>query len=313
MGVILKTYIVKIKPLTGFGSLIKGDSLFGHLCWQAVYDPHLFGKPLKELLKDYDENPFIIVSSAFPVIDKKIYLKRPSLPLFKLFKVREEEFVQKRKELKSRNYFALEIPLKPLDEINYEKINFIAEDAQTRCTIDRISGTTGDAPFTPYTVDKIYFTCELAIFAGIREDITVDSLKEALSRVGKYGYGKDATVGYGKFEVLEAKEIQLYAGSLNCNALYTLSPSVPKKEEVKDIYFTPFIRFGRHGSLFAKSKNPFKNPVIFADEAAVIIPSQYNQTPYIGMSVKNLSKAVPETVTQGYSLVLPVEVRQCTK
>ncbi|GAB5046952.1 type III-A CRISPR-associated RAMP protein Csm4 [Thermodesulfovibrio sp. TK110] len=305
----MKTYIFKIKPLTGFGSLIKGDSLFGHLCWQALYDPQLFGKSLEELLKDYDENPFIIVSSAFPVIDEKIYLKRPSLPLYRLFKIAEEEFVQKRKELKSRNYFAFEIPLKPLNEINYEKINFIEEDTQTRCTINRISGTTGEPPFTPYTIDKIYFTCELAIFAGIREDINIDSFKEALSRVGKYGYGKDATVGYGKFEVGDVREIQLSKTSNNCNALYTLSPSVPKKEQIKDIYFTPFIRFGRHGSIFAKSKNPFKNPVIFADEAAVIIPGQYNQKPYIGMSVKNLSKAVPETVTQGYSLVLPVEVQ----
>ncbi|WP_353683957.1 RAMP superfamily CRISPR-associated protein [Thermodesulfovibrio sp. 3907-1M] len=305
----MKTYIVKIKPLTGFGSPIKGDSLFGHLCWQAVYDPQLFGKPLKELLKDYEENPFIIVSSAFPFIDEKIYLKRPSLPLFKLFKLTEEEFVQKRKELKSKNYFAFEIPLKPLNEIEYEKINFIEEDTQTRCTINRISGTTGEPPFNPYTVDRFYFNCELAIFAGIRQDITIDSFEEALSRVGKYGFGKDATVGYGKFEVIESKEIQLSNASQNFNALYTLAPSVPKKEEVKEIYFSPFIRFGRHGSFLAKSKNPFKNPVIFADEAAVIIPAQYTQKPYIGMSVRNLSKTVPETVTQGYSLVLPVEVR----
>ncbi|MGB9710998.1 MAG: type III-A CRISPR-associated RAMP protein Csm4 [Thermodesulfovibrio sp.] len=305
----MKTYIVKIKPLTGFGSPIKGDTLFGHLCWQAFEDSQLFGKSLQELLKDYEENPFIVVSSAFPVVKEKIYLKRPSMPLYKLFKISEKEFIQKRKELKSKNYFAFEIPLKPLNEITYEKINFIEEDSQIRCTINRLTGTTGEAPFTPYTVDKIYFKTKLAIFIGLRQDIAVESFKEALKRVGNYGYGKDATAGYGKFEVEDIKEIQLLASSGNYNALYTLSPSVPKKEEVKDIYFTPFIRFGRFGSIFAKLKNPFKNPVVFADEAAVLIPNGDIKKPYIGMSIQNLSKAIPEAVTQGYSLVLPVEVQ----
>ena len=305
----MNTYVVKIKPLTGFGSLIKGDSLFGHICWQVFYDPHIFKIPIQQLIKEYDESPFVIVSSAYPELNGKIYLKRPSLPLQKLFKIKSEDFVKERKSLKKKGYFAFEQPLKPINEIPYESINFFVEDSQTRCTIDRITGTTGEAPFTPYVVDKIYFNCNLVIFAGLRDDIDVEVFVEIIKRIGKYGYGKDATAGYGKFNVIEYRGIELFKSNSNSNALYTLSPSVPKKEEVKDIYFTPFIRFGRHGSIFAKSKNPFKNPVIFADESAVIFPSQNPTKPYIGQAIGNLSKVCPEVVTQGYSLVLPVEVR----
>lgn len=91
----MKTYSVKIKPLTGFGDFIKGDTLFGHICWQLCYDPKIFGKSLDELLNDYDKNPFIVLSSAYPVVNNKIYLKRPALPLSMLFDISEEEIVKK--------------------------------------------------------------------------------------------------------------------------------------------------------------------------------------------------------------------------
>ena len=305
----MKTYVVKIKPLTGFGTHIKGDSLFGHICWQAYYDSDLFDSSLEQLLQDYEENPFIVVSSAFPVKNNKIYLKRPSMPLHKLFEIPENEIVKRRKELKSRDYFALELPLPPLNKIKYEKINFLIEGQQSRCTINRITGTTGLAPFTPYNVGKFYFDCDLAMFVGLRDDLKIEKLITVLERIGKYGYGKDATVGYGKFEVTAWEEVNLMIKE-NYNALYTLSPLVPRREEIEDIYFTPFVRFGRHGSFLAKSKNPFKNPVIFADESAIIIPKQKPLKPYIGMAIKDISKTCPQAVTQGYSLILPVEVQE---
>lgn len=304
----MKTYKIIIKPLTGFGTSIKGDTLFGHICWQIFYDSQLFGKSLMELLKDYDTEPFLIVSSAFPVVEGKIYLKKPSMPLNKLFNLSEEEIIQKRKELKAKSHFVFEQPLKPLNQIEYEKIEFLKEDSQTRCTINRLTGTTAEPPFTPYTIDKTYYRCDLAVFVGLRDDLEIESCKEALKRIGKHGYGKDTTVGYGKFELLELETIKFIDSSKNPNALYTLSPSVPEMNKLKDIYFTPFIRYGRHGDIYARAKNQFKNPVIFADEASVVISEQMPEKQYIGKAVKNLSKTIPEAVTQGYSLVIPVEV-----
>lgn len=304
----MKTYKIIIKPLTGFGGPVKGDTLFGHLCWQIYYDPKILGKSLKEFLKDYDTEPFIVISSAYPFINGKIYLKRPSLPLSRLFSIPEEEFIKRRKEIKARNYFVFDPPLPPLSKLNYEKISFLAEDSQTRCTINRLKGSTTEAPFTPYVVDKIYYICELVIFVALRKDIKIEPFCELLSRVGKQGYGKDSSVGYGKFEVLSYEEINLLEATKNPNALYTLGPLCPVEEETLDIYFSPFVRFGRHGDILSRSKNPFKNPVIFADEAAVVIPKSMPTKCYIGTPVRNISKVKPDTVCQGYSLIIPVEV-----
>lgn len=304
----MKTYKILIKPVTGFGDFIKGDTLFGHICWQIRYDSKILGKSLDELLKDYDTNPFIVVSSAYPVINGVVYLKRPNLPLSMLFDLPEEEIVKNRKELKRRKYFAFLNPLEHLKKINYESISFHKEQEQTRCSINRITNTTAEPPFGPYTVGRIYFNCDLAIFLGLRNDININALVEVLRRVGKYGYGKDATVGFGKFEIIDYVEVDLLRTTKNPNALYTLSPLCPNQVEVEKIYFNPFVRFGRHGDILSKSKNPFKNPVIFADEASVVFLKTDTNKPYIGSSVRNLSKILPESVTQGYSLVIKVEV-----
>lgn len=304
----MKTYIIKVKPLTGFGDQIKGDTLFGHICWQIKYDSAVLGKSLEEFLRDYDQNPFVVISSAYPVYKNTVYLKRPSLPLNMLFDMPEEEIVERRKELKRKNYFPYSQPLKPLKRINYESISFFKEHEQTRCSINRITNTTTEPPFGPYTASKIFFDCQLAIFVGLREDIEVNSFLEILKRIGKQGFGKDATVGYGKFEIENFEETNLLNNSGNHNALYTLSPLCPTYEQTEKIYFTPFVRFGRHGDILAKSKNPFKNPVIFADEGAIVFPKEGIKNPYIGKAVRGISKSLPETVTQGYSLVIKVEV-----
>jgi CRISPR-associated protein Csm4 len=99
-------------------------------------------------------------------------------------------------------------------------------------------------------------------------------------------------------------------GSKSPNACYTLAPCVPEKDTFVEMFFTPFTRFGRHGDVFAKSSNPFKNPVIMADESAIFIPKSresFNK-PYIGRAVIDISKAEPRTVMQGYSLYLPVNM-----
>lgn len=304
----MKSYKILLKPLTGFGDFIKGDTLFGHICWQIHYDSKILGKSLWELLSDYDTNPFAVVSSAYPVINGVVYLKRPHLPLSMLFDLSEEEIVKNRKELKRRGYFALKTPLEHLRNIKYESLSFFTEQEQTRCSINRITNTTAEPPFGPYNVRKIHFNCPLAIFLGLREDMNVEAFIEILARIGKFGYGKDASVGFGKFEITDYEEIDLLNSSSSSNSVYTLSPSCPKQEEVQEIFFSPFVRFGRHGDILSKSKNPFKNPVIFADEASVVFLKKDIDKPYIGSSVRGISKTLAESVTQGYSLVIRVEV-----
>ncbi|MCK5098439.1 MAG: hypothetical protein KAR45_10075, partial [Desulfobacteraceae bacterium] len=100
---ILEFFEITIKPLSGFGTPLKGDTLFGHFCWQTSYDPSLVEGGLDRQIELYKEQPFIIFSSAFPKVinnSKEYYaLKRPEMPLSMLFKQGKSRF-ETRKQAK---------------------------------------------------------------------------------------------------------------------------------------------------------------------------------------------------------------------
>jgi CRISPR-associated protein Csm4 len=103
----LKTYEITIKPTSGFGTPLKGDTLFGHICWQAAYNEGLFGMSLNKLLADYTANPFMVVSSAYPKLNNSYALKRPDMPLDKLFNFGGDntaDIIKKRKEFKAKRW-----------------------------------------------------------------------------------------------------------------------------------------------------------------------------------------------------------------
>ena len=343
----MKVYEIIIKPLSGFGTPLKGDTIFGHFCWQVAYDSTLLGKTLDELLTNYHSKPFAIFSSAYPKFyfgTKSYYaMKTPSLPLEKMFNLEggKRQMIEMRKDYKAKQWMVLNgnegfssfKELEFLDDKDLvEKIkkcvspetrrqvrkggtkNFIATFSQYHNTINRFTGTTGEGQFAPFDVEQHLFfpETELALFVGIDEAvINIEQAKKGLERIGEFGFGKDASTGLGRFELAEDDEIDLSSmGSNSPNACYTLSPSVPEKDTFENMFFTLFTRYGRHGDVLAKSANPFKNPVVMADEGAILKPKTETvfDKPYIGIAVTNLSKAEPNTVTQGYSLYIPVRV-----
>jgi CRISPR-associated protein Csm4 len=185
---------------------------------------------------------------------------------------------------------------------------------QTHNTINRVTGTTGEGGFAPFSVELIVYPpeTELALFAGVDEGIiNIEQVKAGLERIGDTGFGKDASTGLGRFQLGEETAINLSTlGSTFPNACYTIAPCVPEKNKYSEMYFTPFTRFGRHGDVLATSGNPFKNPVIMADEGAVLKPknTEVFKKPYIGRAIGNISKIEPAAIAQGYSLYLPVNV-----
>lgn len=341
----MRTYVISIKPMSGFGTPIKGDTLFGHICWQAAYDSKLFGKSIDELLSGYATDPFVVISSAYPKIkDGEYALKRPDMPLDMLFDLsgmNKAEIIERRKELKGKRWMlvgfnnhldSLKSPDIYIDDDElFEKLSdekniefqrqmrkkgiksFAMEFSQPHNTINRLTGTTGEGRFAPYSVDQVVYMpdAELVIFVGLREDISIEQVAEALKRIGDTGFGKDASTGRGRFTVEGFEEMDLMQlGAEDTNACYTLSPSVPAEDLISKAFFSPFTRFGRHGDILAKADNPFKNPVIMVDEGAVLIPKDkgiFNR-PYIGRAVSALSKAEPRAVTQGFSLYIPLRV-----
>ncbi len=320
----MKFYEITIRPLSAFGTSLKGDTLFGHFCWQAAYDPSLVEGGLEKALAQYHKKPFAVFSTACPKIEGKsgrYVFKRPDVPLSWLFPVNTEDCEQRYKDMKEnkkRKWMLLGRDL----QIDLRKATFIGNEdlageqslfrsfLQPHNTINRLSGTTGTGAFAPYSTVNDYYCpqTELVIFVWVEETLTrIESIRKGLETIGRFGFGRDASTGLGRFEVLNSEEIELPRVA-NANAAYTLAPCVP--ESYNQAYFAPFIRYGKHGDRMATSRNPFKNPVIMADEGAVFVPNDadFFDKPYMGMAVAGVSKAQTNAVTQGYAPYLPLRL-----
>ncbi|MCL2485340.1 MAG: hypothetical protein FWF00_01180 [Endomicrobia bacterium] len=312
----MKLYEIVIKPKSAFYTSLQGDTIFGNLCWQIENA----GFNLPDLLSDYAEKPFMIVSSAFYKNDKGGYLfNRPLLPSHFLF---PDQTAANRKENDDKKNFIYDgsNTLK-LNGLNwYNDFTPVKRTNAQHNTINRQTGTTGEGEFAPFSQEVYFFdeSVNLVIFAAIDESrFSKEKLEIIFENLGKTGYGKKASIGYGQFEVLEVKEsvilreaAEAIKNSGKYNSLYALSPFVPSEDNKRDykIYFDPITKYGKHGAGLAKSSNPFKKPVIMANTASVLSfqnASAEKFPLYVGAAVKNVSDANPETVVQGYSLVLP--------
>lgn len=342
----MKLYEITIKPISVFGTPVKGDTVFGHLCWQAAYDPTLLEGGLDRWIKCYEGKPFLICSSAWPKLcddnNKTSYaVKRPDLPpsfLFRFLAEDKKTRMEERKENQKKKWLLLDGSLSlNMDEATYKTDKdlldmarkqvteesrrlmrgktwrqFCAEFEQQHNTINRMTMTTGEGMFAPFTEMASYYypETELAIFVLIDEEATdIERVYKAFGRIGQFGFGKDASTGWGRFEMAEYDEIGIPKVK-SPNAGYVLSPVVPEKDMFSGCYFTPFVRFGRHGDILARSRNPFKNPIIMADEGAVFVTNKQEvfAKPYIGRAVLNCSKSMEKTVHQGYAIYLPFKL-----
>ncbi|MGD9819836.1 MAG: hypothetical protein AB7V04_14245, partial [Desulfomonilaceae bacterium] len=189
---------------------------------------------------------------------------------------------------------------------------FISHYPQPHNTINRLTNTTGTGAFAPYSQEITFYNTDisLVIFALLDEShIRIRNVIEGLTRIGDFGFGKDASIGIGRFTVTNFKEIHR-AKNGDVNAVYCLGPCVPERESYSDAFFMPFARFGKHGNSLAQSTNPFKNPVIMADEGAVFLPKNSDDLhkAFFGSAVTGVSKVMPQTVTQGYSITIPFKL-----
>ncbi len=329
----MKLYEIVIKPVSFFGTPLKGDTIFGHFMWQILMDNSLVKKPIDELIDSYKHNPFVVFSSAYPKLYAKgkdnFFVKRPDLPLE--FWQNNQNFsrvdtIKDRKKWRKKKYLKIGRDLKVIckkenlyseqniAQMYAEEIKDMDLDIQKieidfsriRNKINRLTSTTGEG-FAPYEVKQFAYLpfMEMSVFVLYDETaIDIDKIEIAFERIGQMGFGKDASIGLGRFNLGDSDELDLPDFS-DCHALYTLSPCVPEKR-YKKCFFQPFVRFGKHGSFFATSRNPFKNPVLMMDEGAVIIDEDKPKMPYIGKALTDLSKIEKRTVSQGYSIVLPL-------
>jgi CRISPR-associated protein Csm4 len=172
---------------------------------------------------------------------------------------------------------------------------------------------------TRYWYDQWDSTRELPIEPRLDIYVVLDDarlaqkdLQQVLIDIGQLGFGRDASIGLGKFRVETVEPVTLPAPT-SADAWLTLSPCAPQGLDLnpKRSFYQIFTRFGRHGDMAVHTGRPFKTPVLLAQTAAVLVPKQYQEQPFVGRGLGGdgvVSKAIPETVHQGYAPVVGIRL-----
>lgn len=314
---------ITLRALSAFGGPIKGDTLFGQLCWAAR---NRWGEErLGQLLDGYTNGrPFAVCSDAFPAA----HLPRPALPLHRFDALPDTD----RKAIKRRRWLPHDALKKPvatwLAHCRTEKEVLVAlgadakspsvlteTHAQPHNSINRLTGTTGGVDFAPYTLSQHWFGEAVRLDCYLLVDtacLTMDEITGLLSDIGLSGYGRDATIGLGKF-VIENVNQGVLPHQPNADACFTLAPCAPQGLSFNpdDSHYEVFTRFGRHGDRAVHTGRPFKAPVLLAQTGAVLSPKAMPEQPFVGQGLGgdgSLSNAIPETVQQGYTPYVGIRV-----
>ncbi|MDR3515409.1 MAG: hypothetical protein P4M00_06310 [Azospirillaceae bacterium] len=300
-----------IRPVSAFGSVLRGDTLFGQLCWAARYRQGEAG--LRALLAGYTQGaPFLVVSDAFPAG----HLPRPELPpRFWPQAVKPEE----RKQWKRRRYLPASVFARPLAAgleaaaAEAPPPRPFSPQSQAHNSIRRDTATTGEGDFAPYQLEQLWPAPGLRLDLHLVHDpvrLPLADLLALLTDVGATGYGRDGSLGLGRFEI-EAHCGGRPSAISGANAWMTLAPTAPQGQAWHEerCFYRPFTRFGRHGGIGALMR-PFKTPVLLMDTGAVLTPATPDFKRYVmGIGLGGggeLSQVIPETVHQGYAPVMPV-------
>lgn len=302
----MQAYHAQLRPLSAFATPLRGDTLFGQLCW--LYREACGKDALETALSGYTYNkPFLVCSDPFPTG----YLPRPSLPLSDLMPATATTDASKRKAQKSAQWLPLAAATQPVNQWlnSCVAINTQTSHLEQHNSLNRLTGsTTKGEGFAPYTLESLYLPECLDIYLVLDEQyLTSELALSLLQRLGEQGYGKDASTGKGRFEVLDLQPWQRPEAP-QANAWLTLAPCAPQGLHWQEKYcaYSLFTRFGRHGQQAAITGKPYKAPVLLANTGALLTPSQWSKPLYTGQGLTEVSLALPNTCQQGYTPVLPV-------
>ncbi len=313
----MQAFTAILRPLTAFATPLAGDTLFGQLCWTIRYG---WGEArLIELLDAYTAGqPFLVIGDALPAG----YLPLPALP--SLHWQGGSDDPMERKALKSIAWAPADLLGSPLASWQQQAKDRrpvgadFASRPQPRNSLNRLTGATGKGDgFAPYTVRQHWHGKEALLEVHLRLDaerLSTDELAQALTQLGLAGFGKDANVGLGKFELVAIRAAAL-AGQTDPDAWLTLGPCAPQglSWEAARCFYRPLTRYGRHGDLAARGRSPFKSPLLLVAAGALLAPKIETDWArgWIGQGLGgdgSISTDLPQTVHQGYAPAIPVRL-----
>ena len=287
-------YRTRLTPESGFVTPLRGDTLFGQLCWAIV---HRQGATrLTELLSRYDEAPFVVVSDGFA----PGHLPKPTLPSTLLGESPEDKKVNRKKVWLTPESLGTGSYTKAKTD---KEAGYLEEEVLTlHNSLNYKTFRTDKGQFAPYGATEMEIS-ERDLYLLIDESQTsVEEITDALELVGLGGFGKESGTGKGRFTVTDLIAVEF---PIEGRSFMALSPVSLEDEKAEETWYQPFTRFGKHGDARAK-RAPFKRPLLLADVGAVLQYAVRSVKPYLGKALRNVSSAHDDTVHQGYAIAIAI-------
>ncbi|MGQ9917544.1 MAG: type III-A CRISPR-associated RAMP protein Csm4 [Bryobacteraceae bacterium] len=304
-------YLVRIWLTGPLATPMHSGTIFGHLCWAYRY---CHGETALEGWLERISGDPLLISDALP----RGYFPRPLLkPAVRTQPLGGKELTEF-KQLRKRPWLSRESFLKYRSRLS-ETTLFMAlrEDADrekqleqriepvraraAHNTIQRHSGRTPER-------GGLYFTDELwPPGARLEREILVESslepreLRDLFEVTGKWGFGRDASTGRGRFDVesIEPAPGEWFMdGGNRCLTLShgSITPNM------RDCRYRLHVHYGRSGSLYSIGARPFKYPMTLIEPGATFAPADGGP---FGALLENVHSAYPQVRHSAWHFVLP--------
>ncbi len=263
----MKTYQIKLAPLSPFQCFPASDTLFGAICWgiKRIYNE----SKLTEILQGFQDNPKFILSSSFPYIEgngdnipfypKPITagLSAPDIEDMAKTKKEKVEIITDYKKLKKAEYVSSSIFKRMINGVIEKEIfqdylhKSIQRDGKVLMTnsekesikttgslfknemvqknsIDRLTMSTGEEGETFYQ-QEYFKSPEFKLHFLMKTD-NINFLEPVFRYLEDKGIGGNRSTGKGRFKIEVLNEIPI--GDDNSRNFITLSRYIPDISEI---------------------------------------------------------------------------------
>ena len=271
---------LKLKPFGVWTTPWQADSLLGAMAcvWARSHGQDALYRDFLEPWLAHE--PFFVISDAFP--DESLPAPA-SLPLWWDWPAKERKKVKRSRWITVADFHRIQNGRRPALE---EPSISIQNGVRLRNTISRDSNTAGtgselfEVPFSNLSKSD----GDLAVFARAT-DSGMLVLLEALKMLGRTGYGADASVGYGGFEL---------AGNPNpcpeldnvpeADGFVSLSTFQPAPGDPVEGFWRLFVKYGKLAPEFHESA-VFKRPQVML-EAGACFRTGHFPGPFYGSCIR---------------------------
>jgi CRISPR-associated protein Csm4 len=250
------------------GSELQSDTIFGQFAWEFRYI--YTEEKLKEVLADFSDKPFIVFSDGFEKDAIPMPFVKPENPK----KIKEKfgnDYYLRMKEIKKARYIKIgdwlngKVNLFSLERFIVNKPAY-KSSLNIKNSVNRISNTTEQGLYS--TVEK-FFQSDVDIYIKYDDEkIKKEQIEEVFKSIGQFGFGRDKSVGKGRFRVIGLYENpEILENKKGRQTFISLSSGVPC-DDCSVLFGKTFTKFGKHGGdlIFG---NPFKNPAVLFKSGSV--------------------------------------------